>query len=362
MISNKNYITQDIFDIEMEAIHNSSWVFVCLKNQISENNDFVTYEIGKKTLVIQNFEGVIKCFENICQHRFNKIQSGDEGNSPFFCKYHAWIYDSNGRAMVNEKFKDQLIAENRECLNEFTIDYCGDFVFVKVNKDNDTDLKEHLGDFYDILINLSSNFDALLNKEYISIPHDANWKLLVENVLECYHCSTVHKETLVPIGIGSKKPENNIVDKNHDMIDYPIKIGKQQKLRNEKLSFLDKRLFKHNSLRHYYIFPNLFITSTDGILFYIGKLTPQSPSKTNLLVNFVSPLMNDLSKKESILSNAFFGASLDSATKVVYEDKEILENIQKNLYQVENLSQIFGDEEFRIENFHNNIKKVVKYI
>ena len=362
MIKNINYIDKDIFDLEMEAIHNSSWVFLCLKDQISENNDFITYEIGKKSLVVQNFEGTVKCFENICQHRFNKIQSGHTGNSPFFCKYHGWTYNSDGKAMVNDNFKEQLNAENRDCLKKYQVEYCGDFVFVKVNQESQDNLKEHLGVFYELLVDLASNFYNLLNREYVSIPHNANWKLLVENVLECYHCSTVHKETLLPIGIGSKKPENNVVDKNHDMIDYPIRIGKQQKLRNEKLGFLDKRNFKHNSLRHLYVFPNLFITSTDGILFYVGKLTPQSSSNTNLLVNFVRPLLHDLSKKETILSNAFFGASIESATKVVYEDKEILENIQNNLSKVKDLSQIFGEEEFRIENFHNNIKKEVKYI
>lgn len=362
MIKNINYLDKDIFNLEMENLHNSSWVFVCLKEQISVENDFVTYEIGKKSLVIQNFEGDVKCFENICQHRFNKIQTGYIGNSPFFCKYHGWAYDGNGKALVNESFTDQLIVENRNCLKQYEVGINGEFVFVKVNQDSREGLKEHLGEFSDILSELSTHFDRQIIKECTVIPHQANWKLLVENVLECYHCATVHKETLVPIGIGTKKPENHITDRNHDMIDYPIRIGKQQKIRNEKLSFLNTRLFKHSSLRHIYVFPNLFITSSDGVLFYIGKLNPQSPDKTDLLVSFVKPILNDLTTKESILSNAFFNSSLDSSTKVIFEDKEILENIQKNLSMVEGLAQIFGDEEFRVERFHDNIKKNVKYI
>ena len=231
-----------------------------------------------------------------------------------------------------------------------------------MNNASTENLKEHLGEFYNILIDLSLNFESLINKESLIIPHNANWKLLVENVLECYHCSSVHKETLVPIGIGAKKPENNVTDKYHDMIDYPIRIGKQQKARNDKLSFLDNRSLKHNSLRHIYIFPNLFITSTDGILFYVGKLAPESTSDTNLLVNFIRPVLKDLSRKEFILSNAFFESSLESSQKVILEDKVILENIQKNLPLVKDVSQVFGDEEFRIMNFHNNIKENVKYI
>lgn len=362
MIKNVNYIDKEIFDVEMEAIHNSSWIFICLKEQISNNNDYVTYKVGNKTLVIQNFEGILKCFENVCLHRFNKIQDNYFGNSPFFCKYHSWAYNQGGKPLVNDIFKNELDSKNRSCLKEYEIDFAGDFVFVKVNDEAVDSLKEHLGKFNNILIELSSNFESLINKDYIVIPHKANWKLLVENVLECYHCSSVHKETLVPIGIGSKRPENNVTDNYHDMIDYPIRIGKQQKTRNERLGFLENRLFKHNSLRHIYVFPNLFITSTDGILFYVGKLTPESTSDTNLLVNFIRPVLNDLSRKELIFSNAFFESSLDSSQKVIMEDKIILENIQENLPLVKDISQIFGDEEFRISNFHSNIKKNVKYI
>jgi phenylpropionate dioxygenase-like ring-hydroxylating dioxygenase large terminal subunit len=362
MIKNVNYINKEIFDVEMESIHNSSWIFVCLKAQISENNDYVTYDVGKKNLVIQNFEGTLKCFENICLHRFNKIQNNKFGNSPFFCSYHSWFYDSEGNALVNDSFKKQLEIENRNCLKEYKIDFSGDFVFVKVNDLSTDSLKEHLGEFYDILIELSTNFDSLINKDSISICHKANWKLLVENVLECYHCSSVHKETLVPIGIGNKKPENHVINKYHDMIDYPIRIGKKQNSRNERLSFLENRSLKHNSLRHIYIFPNLFITSTDGLLFYVGKLTPESCLDTNLLVNFIRPVINNLSRREFVLSNAFYESSLESSQKVIFEDRVILESIQKNLPLVEDKIQIFGEEEFRLLNFHNNIKKNVKYI
>lgn len=157
------------------------------------------------------------------------------------------------------------------------------------------------------------------------------------------------------------KPKNNIVDRFHDTIDYPISVERKQQERNEKLAFLDKREYRHNSLRHFYIFPNLFITSTDGVLFYIGRLMPQSPDKTDLLVNFIKPKFRDLSNRESVLVDAFYRTPIESFTKVIYEDKFILENIQNNLSSVKDLSQIFGDEEFRIKNFHAKINEIIHY-
>lgn len=362
MIKNINYSDADVFNQEMDLIHNSGWSFLCIKDQVIDNNSYITYEVGGKRLVLQNFEGELKCFENICQHRFNKIQEGYSGNSPFFCKYHSWAYNSDGQAIIGEQFRSQLELENRECLKKYEVDICGKFIFIKVNSEFNDNLRTYLGDFWDILEEVSDNIDSLINCEYMVIPHKANWKLLVENVLECYHCSSVHKETLVPIGIGSKKPENHISDRFHDMIDYPIRIGKQQKVRNEKLNFLNKRLYIHNSLRHIFIYPNLFLTSTDGTLFYIGKLTPNDEGNTELLVNFAKPVLNGLTQKEEFISKAFFESSLDSASKVIYEDRAILENIQKNLPLVRDLCQIFGSEEFRVSKFHERIINFVKYI
>lgn len=361
MIKNVNYSDRGVFDEEMELIHNAGWVFLCLLDSVSENNAYVTYEIGAKRLVLQNFEGKINCFENICQHRFNKIQQGYNGNSPFFCKYHSWGYNSEGEAIVGEQFVQQLEAENRKCLKRYDVEICGKFVFAKVNPEFEGSLKSYLGEFWDVLTEVSENIDSVINKDYIVIPHKANWKLLVENVLECYHCSSVHKETLVPIGIGSKRPENHLADDFHDMIDYPIRIGRQQKERNAKLNFLDKKSYIHNSLRHIYIYPNLFITSTDGTLFYIGRLTPENEADTALLVNFARPVLKDLTKKEEFIANAFFESSPESAQKVIFEDREILENIQSNLPLIKDLTQIFGDEEFRIVRFHEKISNFVKY-
>jgi phenylpropionate dioxygenase-like ring-hydroxylating dioxygenase large terminal subunit len=361
MIKNVNYIDQEVFNKEVSLIFNSNWVYVCLTSQIPNVNDYVTYELGILKLVIHHFDDGIKCFDNICLHRFNKIQQGNSGNSSFFCKYHSWGYGSNGHILGQEKFQSELVDFKRDCLKQYQVGICGQFVFVKVNNESSQELENHLGEFFTLLVSISSNFDSVINKELLEIPHNANWKLLVENVLECYHCSTVHKETLVPIGIGRLKPENNIVDRFHDTIDYPISVGKKQQERLEKLSFLDKRQYQHKSLKHFYIFPNLFITSTDGILFYVGRLMPKSSDLTSLFVSFIKPKFKNLSYRELILSEAFYRAPIETFSKVIYEDKIILEDIQKNLPSVIDQQQVFGEEEFRIKNFHIMIKQIINY-
>ena len=362
MIKNVNYTDKDILDEELLKVFHKGWFYVGLTDKLKENNNYITYKCGNVALFVQNFNGKLKSFSNICLHRFNSIHKKEEGNGHLICSYHSWIYDEEGRSMINSGcLKKELNSCERNELERYELDTCGRFVFVKVNKNNKISLKQQLSSFYDKLLDLSSHFDQIINDELVTLDNRANWKLLVENVLECYHCSSVHKETLVPMGIGSKKPENHEYDNANDKIDYPMRITSSQKEREEKLTFLNKTQYFHKSLQHWFIYPNLFITSTAGNLFYIGKLTPCSVNQTQLKVNFMLPTYNELSKKEAILLKAYASTSLDSAIKVIFEDREILEQIQNNLEVIPSKHQVFGEEEFRIQEFHKKLKSIINY-
>ncbi|MCU7618693.1 Rieske 2Fe-2S domain-containing protein [Chryseobacterium sp. PBS4-4] len=362
MIKNINYTDENVLQQEQDTIFHKSWFFVGLSDKLQNKNDYITYRCGSVSLFVQNFGEELKCFSNICLHRFNNIHTGNEGNGHLICSYHNWVYDDSGSPMVRSAcLKEELASCSRPKLEQYEVAICGKFIFVKVNKEDLTSLDKHLGSFYDKLIELSSFFDDIINNETLVLDHKANWKLLVENVLECYHCSSVHKETLVPIGIGGKKPENHYCESGHDKVDYPIRTTALQTEREAKLSFLTKTQYSHKSLQHWYIFPNLFISSTAGNLFYIGKLSPERSDYTKLYAEFVKPKYTELTKKEGMLLNAYAQASLDSSTRVIFEDRAILEDIQKNLSIIPEQKQIFGEEEFRIESFHKNINNIINY-
>lgn len=362
MISNINYSDENIFFDELKGVFHDSWFYVGLKRKLENRNDYITYKCGEVSVFVQNFGERLKCFSNICLHRFNSIHLKEEGNSHLICSYHNWVYDDEGIPQIrSECLKEELIKCERGKLKEFEVETCGDFVFVKINQDNRVSLRDYLGDFYGKLIDLSHHFDTLICNEKTILGHKANWKLLVENVLECYHCSSVHKKTLVPIGIGGKKPENHTYNCGHDMVDYPMRTTAAQSEREEKLSFLNKSLYLHKSLQHWYVFPNLFITSTAGNLFYVGKLTPNKKDYTQLHAYFIKPKYGELSKKEHIILNAYLNTAIDSSIKVILEDRAILEEIQENLYIQPHEAQVFGEEEFRIKTFHEKIKNKIKY-
>ncbi len=361
MINNINYINENILNDEFENIFHKSWFFVGLLDKLQNKNDYITYRCGAVSIFIQNFGHDLKCFSNICLHRFNNIHVESAGNGRPMCSYHNWVYNEKGIPISKSEYEEDLLSHCRTKLDQYEVQSCGRFVFAKVNKQDSITLVDYLGLFYYKLIEISSFFNKTINDETIVITHSANWKLLVENVLECYHCNSVHKETLVPIGIGGKKPENHFYENGNDLVDYPMRKSDMQTERESKLAFMTKTKYSHESLRHWYVFPNLFITSTAGNLFYIGKLMPEKPDLTELHAEFVMPNYTELSKIEETLLGAYAQVSVESSIKVIHEDRVILEEIQKNICKIEDQKQIFGEEEFRIKYFHQKINTLINY-
>jgi phenylpropionate dioxygenase-like ring-hydroxylating dioxygenase large terminal subunit len=106
------YFGDDIKQLEFEKIFSKNWFFAGMLSDFSEKNSFITFEIFNYPVVIQNFNGELKAFQNICPHRFNKIQTEPKGVGFFICKYHNWSFDKNGKVKSvprKQSFSDNIL-------------------------------------------------------------------------------------------------------------------------------------------------------------------------------------------------------------------------------------------------------------
>jgi choline monooxygenase len=358
MISSKHYHLGSIFNEELEKIFSGGWIFACISTELANHNDFVTVDLGKFVIAVQNFKGVIKAYKNICLHRFYKIQTQKKGNRPFFCGYHGWSYNALGEALVSSQFQQEVNQHGCLKLESYQIEAVGNFCFVKLD-DSSISLKEFLGDYFNVLQNFSHHIGQQIFST--TLQHKANWKLLVENVLECYHCKTVHSESFIPMGIGMLKATNFRNSQQHNDCEYPKKPTDRLEKRSKKLSFLNHRKLKHESYHHVFIYPNLFLSSTEGNLFYVGNFTPLTPLMTDLDVRFFEPIIEAPAGEvlNKFLMSAFYETSIESALNVLLEDKVVLEEIQSVVDKIDR-NPIFGNEEFRINNFYTHYFKAIQ--
>nr|WP_315252793.1 SRPBCC family protein [uncultured Flavobacterium sp.] len=350
MIKNINYIDEDTYLKEKSLFFKESWIVAAHKNELLNNNDFVTFEYLGNKIFIQNYNGEIKSFQNVCLHRFNTIHAEACGNRVSSCLYHNWTYGKKGNViglMCRNSFEKESI--NELSLKEYEVDFCGDFVFIKLNDQLDKNLQEYLGAIFSPLEEISKHFGAK-TIDY-TIEHKVNWKLLVENVLECYHCTSVHENSFAKMGFGSISPEKFDSFDAHSWCEFPKgESAKQSKIIEKALA---DRTFKTQGYLHFYIYPNAFISSVEGKGFYFGFMLHESPSKTNLRVRYFSPKFeNELNESQQNIIDFINNSSNESLDLVLNEDKKIVESIQTNLVNFKENSPIFGNEEFRILNFY----------
>ena len=353
MIPNTYYYDPAVFDREMTELFATGYEFVGLAAELANNKDFLCVDYAGCAIVVQNFRGVLRAYKNVCSHRFNKIQFEERGNRSLTCRYHGWSFNADGRPIgVGERVEAVDDLADLLCLEEYHIERCGQFVFVRRAK-SDLTLRQYLGTFYDVLENLSEHMGPQIH--FGTVPHRANWKVLVENVVDNTHCSVLHKDSFVSFGFCRAPVEDVVIDGVHSSWHVPRTPLDRDNLRNRALSHLKGRSFAHDSFWHLYIFPNLFLASTEGINFYIGHALPMSADETRLRVRYLEPKV-ELNPKERARQDMLNEQTRKYGLDVVEEDRPILESIQTGV-RLAHTNGVMAKGEPRIRSFMDGYLK-----
>ena len=358
MIPNDFYYSAEVFEREMSSLFGSRWQFVAMTSELENDRDFVCVDYHGTSVVVQNFKGSIRAFQNVCTHRFNRIQLEDRGNSPLTCRYHAWTFDKEGfpaglpnRAQV---LGDDVNIEDL-CLTRYTVETCGKFLFVKLGQE-DLSLRAFLGSFYQTLEELSPHIGAEVL--FTTMKHKANWKLLVENVLDKHHCPIAHRDTFVTQGYCLKGVDDVVQDGLHSSHQVPRAPTQREGARNIFLSHLKNRSYKHDSYFHLDVFPNLFVASSEGLAFYVGQLLPRGPEETDLRIRYFEAAV-ELSPKHRARQDQLNADNNVNGIAILDEDRTILENIQKGV-RMSSKPGVVARDEARVVGFLNNYRQLME--
>lgn len=328
MIPRENYYRDDILPVELDRLFKSGFEFVCLTSEVANHKDFVCVDYPGCSVVVQNFRGELKAFQNVCTHRFNQIQTEDRGNRSLTCQYHGWTFNAGGcpigvasQVVLNGESDADL------CLPEYGLETCGQFVFIKRGT-HDLTLRQYLGAYHDLLQEISRHMGPVI--EFGGVEHQANWKVLVENVIDILHCPVLHQDSLVAMGFCTKPIPETEIDGPHTSAHNLRTPGPREKVRQRALAHLDAREYKHDSFYHIHIFPNLFIASTEGMSFYIGHALPRTAEQTLLRTRYLEPSLT-LKPSHRTMQDLLNVQSGESGLRIVEEDRAVLERIQRGL-------------------------------
>jgi len=190
------YTSEAVFSQEMRTIFSRYWQYACRVDEVAQPGDYLACRVGNvPVVVVRNRRNEIAAFVNVCRHRGAEIvRDGSCGNrNTLQCHYHAWTWDLDGRlrAAPGSEHEPSFKNENYPLI-PVAVALLGPFVFVKPDPQAPS-WEETVGELPHILSGSPTPLTALRFRERRTYDMKANWKIVVENFLECYHCAIAHK-------------------------------------------------------------------------------------------------------------------------------------------------------------------------
>ncbi len=191
------YNDPHMFRVDMEEIFQKEWLFVGMTSEVPARGDYFTVEIGQNpVLIVRGAEGEINAFHNTCRHRGSRICDDHRGKvANLVCPYHKWTYDLKGNLLFAGTEMGDAFDMKKHGLKKAHCKVGGGFIFISLAKDAPED------DFDTFLTNLDEYMEPYdVDNSKLAVESNmyekANWKLVIENNRECYHCDGNHPELL----------------------------------------------------------------------------------------------------------------------------------------------------------------------
>ena len=182
-----------IYRQELERIFARSWQYVARADQVAEPGSFVATRAGHVPIVIvRHQDGDLRGFVNVCRHRGHLVAQGQGRRESLQCPYHAWTYALDGclRAAPRSD-REPGFDFDRYSLLPVSVDSFGPFVFANPDPEA-APLADVLGALPTHLAESGVDLENLRLRERKEWETEVNWKVGIENYLECYHCPVAH--------------------------------------------------------------------------------------------------------------------------------------------------------------------------
>ncbi|NUR89572.1 MAG: aromatic ring-hydroxylating dioxygenase subunit alpha [Nonomuraea sp.] len=196
------YTDPEIFLDEQVKIFESLWFCAVRSEDLQKPGAFRTVTVGRESvIVVRGRDGKLRAFLNVCRHRGSRLCAEEAGEvkRTIRCSYHAWSYDLDGKLAAAPNLVKMPDVDRVE------------YGLIPVH------LREWLGYAWVCLADEPPSFEETVTQaaterlgDPAAIEHyhvdklalgrrivydvRANWKLIVENFMECYHCATIHPE------------------------------------------------------------------------------------------------------------------------------------------------------------------------
>lgn len=208
------YQSESVFALERERLFHGQWFCAGRAEQVTARGDCLHVHVaGESVLIIRGKDDGLRAFYNVCRHRGSRLVrtpplpdpqqpaavSSISMSAGVVCPYHSWTYNLDGglRAAPYVQFDANCPKEDFS-LVPVHVDTWGGFIFLNLSTTPAHPLREQLA----VPARKLERYPLVDLRRGAQLVYDvrANWKVIMENYNECYHCGPVHPElcALVP--------------------------------------------------------------------------------------------------------------------------------------------------------------------
>jgi len=203
-------------DIDIKHVIGKTWQWVCHIEKVRNKGQYITADIaGQPVIVIRDREGVLRAFYNVCKHRAHQLLHGEGVTGGIVCPYHAWSYKLDGQ-LSKAPHTEALTNFNKEeiCLDKLQVEeFCG-FIYVNLDPFAES-LATQSGGLEKEIRHWAPDIEQLTFGHRLTYDIQSNWKNVVDNFLECYHCPVAHKDFCQLVDMDTYKVTTHGIYSSH---------------------------------------------------------------------------------------------------------------------------------------------------
>ncbi|MEO8972613.1 MAG: aromatic ring-hydroxylating dioxygenase subunit alpha [Ktedonobacteraceae bacterium] len=196
------YYDPTIYEQELEKIFSRLWVCVGRAEAIEEVGAYMTVQVGQENvIVVRGRDGTLRAFLNVCRHRGAQLCSEATGKlkGSIQCSYHAWTYGLDGRLIgAPNVLHDEQFDRMAFSLYPVALEVWEGMIWLNLADEPASIAAQLQGPIIERFGSYEpfARYDVGSLRVGKTIVYDvqANWKLLLENFQECYHCGPMHPE------------------------------------------------------------------------------------------------------------------------------------------------------------------------
>ena len=196
------YTDRDIFDFDLEAIYARHWIMAGFEVELPQPGSTLAFSIGRNpVVVVRGRDHVLRAFHNSCRHRGAQICAPGAARRPrLVCPYHQWSYDLEGH-LVNASRMPDWFDPAEHSLRPVALRTIAGTIYVCL-----AEAPPDFDAFHDAFTPLLAPHQLGRTKlaHQATLVERANWKLVMENARECYHCAANHPELAVTFPVGRR--------------------------------------------------------------------------------------------------------------------------------------------------------------